>query len=112
MSVAELHTTIEVPPAKKTPFPFHLYLQESEGSVSVDKKTVTSQTDAFLEAEPEKPYVPPKSGFDAGTQVDNASVFNFDRDVEPLLDVVSIICFNFHCVSSPSASSSSSLSSV
>ncbi|EOD35803.1 hypothetical protein EMIHUDRAFT_252544 [Emiliania huxleyi CCMP1516] len=44
------------------------------------------QTDAFVELLPQPLFIPVKSGVDAGTQVEDGELFDFD--VEPLLEVI------------------------
>ncbi|KAA0169931.1 hypothetical protein FNF28_01721 [Cafeteria roenbergensis] len=46
------------------------------------------QTDAFADRPPTPPYVPPPRGTDQGTQVEAGELFDFDREVEPLLEVL------------------------
>jgi len=47
-----------------------------------------TQTDAFLNRPPTPRFVPPKSGTDAATQIENGELFDFDMEVEPLLEVL------------------------
>lgn len=49
---------------------------------------VTTQTDAFTAQTPRQPYVPAKTGVDAGTQIEQGELFDFDVEVEPLLGVI------------------------
>jgi len=51
--------------------------------VSTDSKH--TQADIFFPREPPKPFVPPKVGLDVETQVDVGELFNFNKEVEPLL---------------------------
>lgn len=84
-SVRILHDTIKVPKIREE-VPLHLFLEEqveTKATVHID-----SQTDVFLEEDPEPGYLPRKTGVDVGSQVDTAQVFVFDRDVEPVLEVV------------------------
>lgn len=84
-SVRQLHDSIVVPKIREE-VPLHLYLTEQVEPVA--RSEVDAQTDEFLE-EPEEPaYIPRKTGVDVDTQVDNAMVFNFDKDVQPILEVV------------------------
>lgn len=48
----------------------------------------TTQTDAFLERPPTPKFVPAKSGTDAATQIEEGELFDFDTEVEPLLEVL------------------------
>lgn len=62
------------------------YLEElSDRPVEVE---VGVQTDPFADRPPTPPYVPPPSGVDAETQVEPGELFDFDREVEPLLEVL------------------------
>ena len=47
-----------------------------------------TQTDEFLPPEPEPLYMRPKYGIDVSTQVDVKEVFDFDAEVEPILEVI------------------------
>ena len=47
-----------------------------------------TQTDAFEPLPPPAPYVPKKTGVDVATQVDLSELFDFDREVGPVLDVI------------------------
>lgn len=37
---------------------------------------------------PSPPYIPKKTGIDASTQVEDYELFNFDKEVTPILDVI------------------------
>ncbi len=50
----------------------------------VDNNT---QTDAFLDRPPTPLFVPQKTGLDATTQIENGDLFDFDFEVEPILEV-------------------------
>jgi Radial spoke protein 3 len=84
-TTSEIHASIRVVKTHE-PVPLHLYLEEQAEPIKVS--TESTQTDAFLPAEPEAPYIPPKMGFDVGTQVQTEDIFNFDREAEPLLDEI------------------------
>lgn len=62
----------------------HLVAKEEPIEVSV----VEAQTDEFLPEPPEEQYLPQKTGIDAQTQVEDGELFIFDREVEPILDVL------------------------
>ncbi|KAL0242828.1 hypothetical protein GEMRC1_005391 [Eukaryota sp. GEM-RC1] len=62
------------------------YLEELE-----DKPTEVNmalQTDPFLERPPTPIFVPQKTGLDADTQIMDGDLFDFDREVVPILDVL------------------------
>lgn len=46
------------------------------------------QSDEILHENKEKPYIPQKIGKDVGVQIEDGDLFNFDRDVQPLLTVL------------------------
>lgn len=50
--------------------------------------TTETQTDEFMPEVPDAEYVPRKTGIDRTTQVEDGDLFNFDFEVEPLLDVL------------------------
>lgn len=58
-----------------------------EVKVVVETATET-QTDEFMPEVPAQEYVPRKTGIDRTTQVEDGDLFNFDMEVEPLLDVL------------------------
>lgn len=63
-----------------------VYLEELTDTVpEVD---TTTQTDAFLDRPPTPTFVPPRSGVDASTQILNGDLFDFDFEVEPILEVL------------------------
>lgn len=83
--VSEIHDNIVVP-KKRVEVPLHLYLlEQSEQTQMHDEDT---QTDAFLKEEETPEFIPRKSGVDVETQVENEEVFDYDRDVLPILEVV------------------------
>lgn len=84
-SLIALLKNTQVVKAKKS-VPIHLYLEEQV--TPTEQTTVDTQTDEFLEQPPPKPFVPPKRGIDVRIQVDHALVFNFDRDVVPIVDMI------------------------
>ncbi|KAJ1497565.1 Radial spoke head protein 3 [Coelomomyces lativittatus] len=48
----------------------------------------STQTDAFLDRAPSPLYIPMKSGVDIGTQILDGDLFDFDMEVEPILEVL------------------------
>jgi hypothetical protein len=84
-TVAEIHENIVVE-KQRVEVPLHLYLVEQTEAVRTH--VVDTQTDVFLEEPPEPEYIPRKTGVDQETQVENQEVFNFDRDVAHILEVV------------------------
>ena len=62
---------------------------KGDGKVSVvARKTRDKFGREILEYKPEVLYVPKKTGIDAFTQVENDELFNFDREVEPIVKVL------------------------
>ena len=49
---------------------------------------VKVQTDEFVGKPPTPPYVPKKSGIDKITQIEDYDLFNYDREVQPILNVL------------------------
>merc|ERR1719271_2308224 len=86
--------------AKKEPSPFDMELPRPERNVVnllphlveevkiVEEDTAEAQTDEFLPEPPPQEYLPQKTGIDAFTQVEDGDLFNFNKEVEPLLDVL------------------------
>ena len=52
------------------------------------EEEVATQTDAFLERPVTPLFVPAKRGVDAETQIEEGELFDFDFEVEPLLEVL------------------------
>ena len=47
-----------------------------------------TQTDAFMDRPPTPVFVPAKIGVDKATQIQQGELFDFDREVEPILEVL------------------------
>eukprot|EP00435_Cladocopium_sp_Y103_P064210 s365_g25.t2 len=62
----------------------HLVANEQPPQMEV----MESQTDEFLPEPPQEQYQPQRTGIDACTQVEDGELFDFDREVEPILDVL------------------------
>ncbi|KAJ3130522.1 Radial spoke head protein 3 [Nowakowskiella sp. JEL0407] len=63
-----------------------LYLEEL--SDKVPESYAATQTDAFLDRAPSPLYIPQKSGVDVATQVYEGELFDFDFEVQPILEVL------------------------
>ncbi|KAJ3293587.1 Radial spoke head protein 3 [Borealophlyctis nickersoniae] len=63
-----------------------LYLEEL--SDKVPEAVAATQTDAFLDRAPSPLYIPQKSGIDVATQVYDGELFDFDYEVQPILEVL------------------------
>ncbi|XP_029903187.1 radial spoke head protein 3 homolog [Myripristis murdjan] len=63
-----------------------LYLEEL--SDIIDATNVECQTDAFLDKPATPLFIPAKSGKDVATQIEEGELFDFDREVQPVLEVL------------------------
>eukprot|EP00798_Chlamydomonas_sp_ICE-L_P019019 gene19019-25611_t len=54
----------------------------------VPEADTQTQTDAFLDRPPTPLFIPQKTGVDAVTQIENGDLFDFDFEVEPILEVL------------------------
>ena len=64
---------------------YYLTEQGKEKPEEVDCKV---QTDEFLPRPPTPPYVPKKTGMDKFTQIEDYDLFDYDREVQPILNVL------------------------
>eukprot|EP00163_Fabomonas_tropica_P001389 TRINITY_DN11042_c0_g1_i2.p1 TRINITY_DN11042_c0_g1~~TRINITY_DN11042_c0_g1_i2.p1 ORF type:complete len:384 (+),score=143.88 TRINITY_DN11042_c0_g1_i2:392-1543(+) len=62
------------------------YLEEITDQVI--EADVTTQTDAFMDRPPTPLYIPKKTGVDIDTQIYEGDLFDFDLEVEPILEVL------------------------
>ncbi|NWH75306.1 RSPH3 protein, partial [Piaya cayana] len=63
-----------------------LYLEEiSDRIIEVDKEC---QTDEFLDRPPTPLFIPAKTGRDVATQIEEGELFDFDVEVNPMLEVL------------------------
>ena len=62
------------------------YLEELADTVP--EAEVMTQTDAFVDRPPTPLFIPMKIGVDVETQIENGDLFDFDVEVEPILDVL------------------------
>jgi len=58
-----------------------------EAPVEINNNSEETQTGNFMPRPKSPPYIPKKTGIDCGTQIDD-NVFDFDKEVEPILDVI------------------------
>ncbi|KAG7270445.1 hypothetical protein CRUP_022758 [Coryphaenoides rupestris] len=63
-----------------------LYLEEL--SDHIEATHVDCQTDAFLDKPPTPLFVPAKTGKDVATQIEDGELFDFDVEVQPVLEVL------------------------
>jgi hypothetical protein len=100
---------IKPSPNPRIPINLQFFLTDDFHIEKVKKKLVQTQTDEMkgdgrvtvvkrkgkdrlgrdiVEYLPEQTYIPKKTGIDAFTQVENDELFNFDREVEPIIQVL------------------------
>jgi hypothetical protein len=77
---------IPVPERPKRPVDIQSNLTEEEKKKPV--ADIGMQCDEIEYENKEKPFIPQKIGKDVGVQIEDGDLFNFDRDVEPLLTVL------------------------
>lgn len=75
-----------LPERERIPVDLSAHLIAKERVIQVD--TVEAQTDEFLPEPPAEQFQPQKIGVDVHTQVEDGELFNFDFEVEPILDVL------------------------
>eukprot|EP00667_Euglena_gracilis_P021496 EG_transcript_23558 len=63
-----------------------LYLEELTDKV--EENTVDTQTDPMMDRPPTPLFIPAKSGRDMETQIEEGDLFDFDFEVEPILEVM------------------------
>ncbi|KAM9461239.1 radial spoke head protein 3 homolog isoform 1-T2 [Clarias gariepinus] len=63
-----------------------LYLEDL--SDHIEETSVECQTDAFLDKPATPLFIPAKSGKDAATQIEEGELFDFDLEVQPVLEVL------------------------
>ena len=83
---------IKPTPNPRIPINLSFFLTD-QNTVKPKLKNVIAQTDVFnnnktIGVAAEVKYVPKKTGIDAFTQVENDELFNFDREVEPIINVI------------------------
>uniref|UniRef100_A0A0C9RC71 RSPH3_0 protein n=1 Tax=Fopius arisanus TaxID=64838 RepID=A0A0C9RC71_9HYME len=75
-----------VPGRKHEPVQTEMYLEEL--FEKPDESEIGTQTDYFLERPVTPPYVPGKIGLDAETQISPGDLFDYDSEVQPILEVL------------------------
>lgn len=63
-----------------------LYLEELLDKVQ--EEDMETQTDAFLDRPPSPLFFPAKTGVDVATQIEEGELFDFDVEVQPILEVL------------------------
>ncbi|XP_076246930.1 radial spoke head protein 3 isoform X2 [Calliopsis andreniformis] len=84
--VARIGSPPPVPGRKHEPVQTDIFLEEL--SEKPDEATVGTQTDYFLDRPPTPKYCPDKVGEDASTQIEPGDLFDFDFEVQPILEVL------------------------
>ena len=64
------------------------YFLTEQGKSQPDVADVKMQTDAFLPKPPTPKYVPKKTGIDKITQIEDYDLFEYDVEVQPILNVL------------------------
>ena len=64
------------------------YFLTEQGRTAPEEVTVKTQTDVFLPKPPTPKYVPKKTGIDKITQIGDYDLFDYDREVQPILNVL------------------------
>ncbi|XP_022238027.1 radial spoke head protein 3 homolog B-like isoform X2 [Limulus polyphemus] len=82
----ETETPPPVEGREHTPVQTELYLEEL--SYHVEEKNIECQTDSLLDRPASPLFVPAKSGVDVETQIYEGELFDFDMEVQPLLEVL------------------------
>jgi hypothetical protein len=59
-----------------------------QGREVPEECNVKTQCDEFLPKPPSPKYVPKKTGIDKTTQIGDYDLFEFDREVQPILNVL------------------------
>lgn len=75
-----------LPEEERIPVDLSAHLIAKEQVIEVE--CVEAQTDEFLPEPPPEQYRPQKTGVDVYTQVEDGELFDFDMEVEPILDVI------------------------
>ena len=64
------------------------YFLTEQGREAPEENNVKTQTDEFLPKPPSPKYVPKKTGIDKITQIGDYDLFDYDREVQPILNVL------------------------
>jgi len=87
---SELEQRSKSPPPvdgrRHQPVQTELYLEEITDNI--EESEVTCQTDAWMDRPVTPLFVPAKTGADVETQIMPGDLFNFDREVKPILEVI------------------------
>ncbi|CAK70204.1 unnamed protein product (macronuclear) [Paramecium tetraurelia] len=64
------------------------FLTDTLAQCEQQKNTLSTQTDKLQKKPEDPPFIPKKTGIDAATQVEDYELFDFDREVTPILNVI------------------------
>ncbi len=64
------------------------YFLTEQGRAAPEEQNVKTQTDEFQPKPPSPKYVPKKTGIDKITQIGDYDLFDYDREVQPILNVL------------------------
>jgi radial spoke head protein 3 len=64
------------------------YFLTEQGRQKPEENDVKCQTDVFMPRPPTPKYVPKKTGIDKITQIEDFDLFDYDREVQPILNVL------------------------
>lgn len=64
------------------------YFLTEQGRAAPEEYNVKTQTDEFLPKPPSPKYVPKKTGIDKQTQIGDYDLFEYEREVQPILNVL------------------------
>ena len=64
------------------------YFLTEQGRAKAEEQDVKTQTDVFQPRPETPPYVPKKTGIDKITQIEDYDLFDYDREVQPILNVL------------------------
>lgn len=64
------------------------YFLTEQNNGKPEEEAVKVQTDEFIAKPPTPDYVPKKSGIDKITQIEDYDLFDYDREVQPILNVL------------------------
>jgi len=64
------------------------YFLTEQGKQRPEEAEVKIQTDNFVARPPTPPYVPKKTGIDKITQIEDYDLFDYEREVQPILNVL------------------------
>ncbi|XP_016837407.1 radial spoke head protein 3 homolog A isoform X1 [Nasonia vitripennis] len=85
-TLVRIGTPPPVPGRKHEPVQTELFLEEL--FEKPDESEVAVQTDYFLDRPATPPFCPPKKGEDASTQIEPGDLFDYDTEVQPILEVL------------------------